>query len=56
MAAALAFAHHQIKRNKLLLPSGEKVGMRGLDGRKTIASAVHPHPTLSLEGEGIINA
>ena len=40
---------------ELLLPGGEKAGMRGSD-RAAVALCLgtgHPHPTLSLEGEGL---
>ncbi len=37
---------------KLPRPGGERVGERGLLTQVELSNAVHPHPALSLEGEG----
>ena len=38
----------------LPLPGGERAGVRGSEARPSVSAigVVHPHPTLSLEGEG----
>ena len=38
----------------LPLPSGERAGVRGSEAKPSVQAigVAHPHPTLSLEGEG----
>jgi hypothetical protein len=36
----------------LPLPGGERVGVRGLELFRKSSNSRHPHPTLSLKGEG----
>ncbi len=40
--------------NALPLPGGERVGVRGSKAQPSVPTigVVHPHPTLSLQGEG----
>jgi UDP-N-acetylmuramoylalanine--D-glutamate ligase len=55
-AGVTAWDTDEAKRAALLpLPGGERVGVRGGEVQPSLpdASADHPHPTLSLKGEGL---
>ena len=55
-ASVVAWDSDEAKRNALLpLPAGERVGVRGSEpqARAPAIGVAHPHPTLSLKGEGL---